>query len=189
MTAPALKPRQTTAARLLAKPRLAIESVRTRGRLGDLLLVATLSIASLGVTGCGSASTVTTTAPAAPTGNRAPAITKSAFVSKANAICAKGNAANEAAGAKLGAEPSEVQVVAFVKNTEIPAVQAQIDAIKALGAPAGDDATVARMLALAQDGVDAVKRRPAIVTTRADVFARFARVAHPYGLTSCSPKS
>ena len=37
--------------------------------------------------------------------------------------------------------------------------------------------------------VDAVKAQPTIVTTGANVFARFARLAHPYGLTSCSPTS
>ena len=75
----------------------------------------------------------------------APAITKAEFVRRANTICAKGNAKNKAAGAKLGTEPAEAQVVAFVKNTEVPAVQVQIEELKALGAPPGDEATVAKM--------------------------------------------
>ena len=52
---------------------------------------------------------------------------------------------------------------------------------------ASPSATVANMLTLAQDGVNAVKAQPTIVTTTADVFAPFAHVAHPYGLTSCAP--
>ncbi|MEA2334849.1 MAG: hypothetical protein QOG40_1339 [Solirubrobacteraceae bacterium] len=145
----------------------------------------TLSIASLAMAGCGGGAKTT----AAAIDSTAPAITKGEFVRKANAICAKGNVENRAAGAKLGAEPSEAQVLAFVKRTEVPAVQAQIAALKALGAPRGDEATVAKMLTLAQAAVDAVKAQPTIVTTGANVFARFARLAHPYGLTSCSPTS
>jgi hypothetical protein len=150
-----------------------------------LAAAGTLAVAALALAGCGGGAETTT---AAIDSTAAP-ITKSAFVRKANAICAKGNAENKAAGAKLGAEPSEAQVVAFVKRTEVPAVQAQIDALKALGAPRGDEATVAKMLTLAQAGVNAVKAQPTIVTSGSNVFARFARVAHPYGLTSCSPAS
>ncbi len=161
---------------------------RPAGVLGArraLALGGSLALASLAVAGCGSSHKATT----ATIDRTAPAISKSEFVRKANAICAKGNARNKAAGAKLGAEPSEAQVVAFVKHTEVPAVQAQINALKALGAPAGDEAKVARMLTLAQAGVNAVKAQPTIVTSGANVFARFARVAHPYGLISCAPTS
>jgi len=152
---------------------------------GALAPAAVLALAALVFAGCGS----THKAATATIDRTAPAITKAEFVRKANAICAKGNAENKAAGAKLGAEPAEAQVVAFVKNTEVPAVQAQIKALKALGAPPGDEATVAKMLTLAQAAVDAVKAQPTIVTSGANVFAAFARVAHPYGLISCAPTS
>ena len=139
----------------------------------------------LAAAGCGgsSSSSSTTTAAAGPV------ITKAEFVKKANAICAKGNAVNKAAGAKLGAQPSEAQVTAFVRSTEVPAVQAQIDAIKALGTPPGDGSTVAGILSLAQSALDKVKGEPRITSTGTDVFAAFAKVAHPYGLTSCAPSS
>ena len=154
-----------------------------RTPLAGLALAASLAIATLGFAACGSGGKATS----ATVDRTAPTISKSEFVRKANAICAKGNAQNKAAGAKLGPQPTEAQVVAFVKRTEVPAVQAQISALTALGAPAGDQATVANMLTLAQDGVNAVKAQPTIVTTTADVFAPFAHVAHPYGLTSCAP--
>jgi hypothetical protein len=149
------------------------------------LSAAVLAIAALGIAGCASSSTSSGNATVAP----GSAISKSEFVSKANAICVKGNAATKAAGAKLGAAPSEKAVVDYVRRVEVPAVQAQIDAIRALGAPAGDQATINKMLDLAQTAVDRVKAVPAILTTGQDVFARFAKVAHPYGLTSCAPSS
>jgi hypothetical protein len=139
---------------------------------------------ALGVAGCGSGKASTQTQAVAVS-----AISKAQFVKRANAICARGNAANKAAGAKLGGHPSEAQITAFVKGTEVPAVQAQIDAIRALGAPSGEAASVTNILELAQKAVDKVKSEPRIITTPTDVFAAFANVAHPYGLTSCAPTS
>jgi hypothetical protein len=139
----------------------------------------------LGVAGCGSSgkSANATTAIAA-TG-----ISKADFVKRANAICVKGNAASKAAAAKLGSKPSEGEIVTFVRSTEVPAVQAQIDAIRALGAPPGDGARIAKMLELAEGAVKEVKVQPTVISSGVDVFASFARIAHPYGLTSCAPTS
>ena len=67
--------------------------------------------------------------------------------------------------------------MSFVRGTEVPAVQAQIDQIRALGAPAGDQATVKKMLDLAQQAVGRVRVVPTILTTGEDVFAPFAACA------------
>lgn len=142
-------------------------------------------LAALGAAGCGSSSSGS-----AKTAATQPAsISKSVFLAKANAICVKGNAASKAARAKLGASPTEEQIVAFVRGTEVPGVQAQIAAIRALGAPAGDRAKIKKMLDLAQQAVGRVKVVPTILTTGEDVFAPFAAIAHPYGLTACAPNS
>jgi hypothetical protein len=154
---------------------------RTPGRA----VGAALALAALCAAGCGSSSSVSTKAAA----SQAAAISKSAFLAKANAICVKGNAVSKAARAKLGASPTEEQIVAFVRGTEVPGVQAQIKAIRALGAPAGAQATVKKMLDLAQAAVSRVKVVPTILTTGEDVFAPFAAIAHPYGLTACAPNS
>jgi hypothetical protein len=157
--------------------------VRRRSR--GLFLAAALALAAVCAAGCGSSSSGSTkTAATQPA-----SISKSIFLAKANAICVKGNAASKAARAKLGASPTEEQIVAFVRGTEVPGVQAQINAIRALGAPAGDQATVKKMLDLAQAAVGRVKVVPTILTTGEDVFAPFAAIAHPYGLTACAPNS
>jgi hypothetical protein len=144
-----------------------------------------LPLAVIAIAGCGSSSTSSSTT----TGAQGSTISKSEFVSRANAICVKGNAATKAAGAKLGSSPAEKQIVAYVREVEVPAVEAQISAIRALGAPAGDQATIARMLDLAKAAVERVKAVPTILTTGQNVFAQFAKVAHPYGLSSCAPNS
>ncbi len=145
-----------------------------------------LSLVALALAGCGGSGAGSSTQTSAAT---QASISKAVFLARANAICVRGNAASKAARARLGASPSEEQIVAFVRRTEVPAVQAQIDQLRALGAPAGDGATIKKMLDVAQQAVSRVKVVPTILTTGEDVFAPFAALAHPYGLTSCAPNS
>jgi hypothetical protein len=154
------------------------------GRLAAIA-IAMLTIAALGVAGCGSSSkskskSKTTTAPA---------ITKAAFVSKANAICTKGNKVTNAAGAKLGKHPTKAQLTAYAKTVAVPSIQLQISAVKALGAPSGDEATVNKMVTLAQADLNKLKSNPALLTGKIDQFADFAKIAHPYGLKACDKNS
>jgi len=142
------------------------------GRLTWMAIAATLIVGT--AAGCGSSSSST------------PAITKAAFLAKGNAICTQGNATLSAAAAKLGKNPSRAQIVAFVKSTEIPSIQAQIDAIRALGAPSADKATVTNFISLAQADLNRVKSNPLLIASNISPFADFSKVAHPYGLTACA---
>ncbi len=149
-------------------------------RLGSMVMAGVL-LAGVAA-GCGSSSSNTTASTTTTS-----AITKAEFVAKGNAICGKADPLLSAAGAKLEAQPPKAEVEALVKGTYVPAIQAQITAIKALGVPAGEETTVANMLALAQADLEKITADPALVAT--DVFADFAKVAHPYGLTACAPTS
>jgi hypothetical protein len=137
-------------------------------------------MASLCAAGCGGSSRSTTSTPPA-------AITKAEFVEKANAICARSDPALLAAGVKLASHPTDAQIAALVRGTYVPSIQAQITGIRALGAPAGEQATLTSMLSLVQADLNRLKSSPALIAT--DVFADFATVAHPYGLTACAPTS
>jgi hypothetical protein len=151
-------------------------------RLGRLAVaMAVLAIAAMAAAGCGSSSKSKTTT--------APAITKAAFVSKANAICTKGNKATNAAGAKLGKNPTKAQLTAYAKTVAVPSIQLQITSVKALGAPSGDEATVKKMLTLAQADLNKLKSNPALLNGKTDAFADFAKIAHPYGLKACDKNS
>lgn len=149
-------------------------------RLTGVAIAATL-IVGLGAAGCGSSKS--------SSGTSATSITKPEFLAKANAICTKGNKQTDAAAAKLGKNPSEAQFVAVAKSTDIPAIQAQIDEIRALGAPSGDRATVTNLLNLAQADLNKVKSKPALLAGKVEPFANFAKVAHPYGLKACDRSS
>jgi hypothetical protein len=147
-------------------------------RLGVTLGVAIA--AALIAAGCGSSSSSSTTTTA---------LSKSEFLSKANAICKQGTKTLTAGQESLGKNSSQAQINNYVTSTFIPSVQSQIDQVRALGAPAGDEAKVKSMLALAQADLDKIKSNPSLAVGKADQFSNFAAVAHPYGMTSCAPNS
>src|SRR5690348_7700124 len=100
-------------------------------RLGVTLGV--VIAAALIVAGCGSSSSSSTTTTA---------ISKSEFLTKANAICKQGTKTLTAAQESLGRNSSQAQINSYVTGTFIPNVQSQINQVRALGAPAGDEAKV-----------------------------------------------
>jgi ABC-type Fe3+-hydroxamate transport system substrate-binding protein len=125
-------------------------------------LAATLAIA-LVAAGCGSSSDSNSTS----SSTSSAALTKAEFLVKANAICAAGNKV----------------------KASVASIQAQIDGVRALGAPSGDESTVKNMLDIAQADLDKVKSNPALLNGGGDTFGDFAALAHPYGLTQCAPDS
>jgi len=164
---------------LRSGPTLRANGVLPSSRTGGLA-IAVAVIAGVGMAGCGSSST-------GKASTSAPVITKAEFVAKANVICAKADPTLSAAGAKLEAQPPKAEIAAIVKGTYVPSIQAQISGIRALGVPAGEQSSVARLLALAQADLNKIESNPALIAT--DVFRDFANVAHPYGLTACAPTS
>ena len=161
------------------------QNVSLPSRVTVVAIMAAL-IVGLAAAGCGSSSSSgKSTSSTATT-----ALTKTEFLAKANAICTTGNNQIAAANAKLGKNSSHAQVVAVVKTTTVPSIQAQIDGIRAVGAPSGDQATVTNLLNLAQADLNKVKSNPALLATGGtSPFADFAKVAHPYGLKACASSS
>ena len=144
-------------------------------------LAATL-VVGLAAAGCGSSSSSSKSTSSTAT----TALTKTEFLAKANAICTQGNKQTDVANAKLSKNSTQGQIAAAIKTTTVPSIQAQIDGIRALGAPSGDQATVTNMLNLAQADLNKVKSNPTLLAGNTNPFADFAKVAHPYGLTACA---
>jgi hypothetical protein len=161
------------------KPTVAEKGGSPRGRMGAIA-VAGLLMVGLGVAGCGGSGAGAKSTPAAT-------ITKAEFVAKANAVCGKADGVLSSAEAKLANLRSKAQVAAVVRDTFVPSIEAQINGIRALGVPTGGQAAVTSMLRLVQADLNTLKSKPMLVAT--DVFANFAHVAHPYGLTACAPLS
>jgi hypothetical protein len=150
------------------------------------LLVGIAAVCSIGllVAGCGSSKSSTASTPAKP------ALTKATFLAQANAICEEGNqklaAAQQVLEKTVGAKaPNEAQITAYATAVFIPSIQGQIEKIRALGAPAGEEATLTHMLGVAQADLNQVKSKPSVLVSGRP-FASFAKLAHPYGLTACA---
>jgi hypothetical protein len=146
-------------------------------------VLAAALVTGLCIAGCGGSGDSTTTTAA---------ISKAEFLSKGNAICIRGNKQTGEAFAGLAAEPSSAQIKNAIETGFVPAVQGQIDGIRALGAPRGDEAKVEHMLDLAQEDLDEIKRDPVAYAEESnggERFADFAALAHPYGLTHCAEGS
>ena len=146
--------------------------------------IAGLVIVSLIGTGCGSSSSKNKNL----TSTIAGPVTKVEFVAKANAICVKGTVRTEKAGSSLGNNPTEAEAAVAVPAKFVPAVQAQINELKALSVPPGEAGAVSSMLDLAQGDLNKVKSNPKLAF-ETKTFADFATVAHAYGLKSCAPRS
>ena len=157
------------------------------------LVLALITVLSVGLAaGCGSNNKSSGSAKSKTTST--PAITKAQFLKEGNAICARGNRQIGNAANKLfprsGGKPSQAKLSTFARTTIIPSVQRQIDEIKALGAPAGGQATVNAIVGAAQAALDKGKRDPAVLTTNGPgPFKRANQLAKSYGLRACAAGS
>lgn len=148
--------------------------------VGIVVAIVTALVA-VGFTGCGGDddSSSTTTA----------AISKDDFVEFGNKICAEGNKTFDAAAKSTfsGGKPTEAEMTKFVDETAVPTIQGEIDGIRALGAPEGDEDQVNAILDAAQQGVDTISADPtAFGSGNADPFAEANKLASDYGLTECA---
>ena len=152
-----------------------------RSRLTRGMTLAAPLILVLVAAGCGSSSKSTSTTPA---------ISKAEFLKKGNAICKKGNQqisqAARKAFPKSKGKPSQAELTKFATDTIIPSVQSQINGLKALGAPQGDEAKVNAIVTSAQAALDKGKKDPTLLTSnKKDPFAKANKLAKAYGLTVC----
>jgi hypothetical protein len=118
------------------------------------------------------------------------ALSKAEFLKRGNAICRRGNQEINRAAQKIfpnsHARPNQADEKKFATNTLIPSVQGQIDGIKALGAPKGDESKVKAIVTSAQTALEKGKKNPLLLTSnKQDPFANTNKLAKAYGLTVC----
>jgi hypothetical protein len=148
-----------------------------RLKIGAIAAALVLIVA---VAGCGGGSDDSSSSTAA-------ALSKEDFLKQGNQICADGNKEIEAASSQVfsSGKPSQDEMDAFVNDTLIPSVQSQVDAIRALGAPEGDEDQVNAILDAAQGAIDEAKADPTLLEGNNDPFAETNKLANAYGLTEC----
>jgi hypothetical protein len=160
------------------------------------ILVALVCAAfALVIAGCGggddssSTTTSSTTTAAGATGATGAPLTKEAFIAQADAICQTSNDAVDAQAQQVfgGQQPTDAQLLQFVKDTLIPSVEEEISGIEALTPPEGDEEEVQAILDAVRSATEEVKANPETVAAGGDAspFSEANQLAKAYGLKVC----
>lgn len=147
------------------------------------LLAAGAAIALIAV-GCGGGSDNT---------ESTSSLSKAEFVKKGNAICAKGEKEIEEGVEKFAKEnnlsnkePSKAQLKELTNDVLIPIVRNQVDDIRALGIPSGDEQEVEAIFSGVEEATAEIEEDPSLLNeVGAGPFAKSNRLAREYGLTKC----
>jgi hypothetical protein len=136
-------------------------------------------------TGCGGGDSST----------NANAISKAAFIKKADAICTRGNKHLEAGFATFLQEkknlkhPSKADFEELVGKVVVPNLGREIKEIRALGAPSGDEDRVGEILTALEEGLETAESDPKVaVSSSQAVFGISSRLAKEYGLEVCGSR-
>jgi hypothetical protein len=118
-------------------------------------------------------------------GGEAP--TKDEFITQADEICTDGDQQiNEEAEEVFEGEPSKAEQQAFVEETVIPETQAQIDGIRDLTPPEGDEDQINAIVDAADQGIEEIEADPAALTQGGEnPLAEAGRLASEYGMKAC----
>jgi hypothetical protein len=140
-------------------------------------ICALLAVAMLALAGCGGDDE--------GSGSGEP-LTKAEFLEQGNAVCAEGNEAIEAAGADLNQNSPPEEIEAFASETLVPEIQGQIDGLRDLSPPEGDEDQVEAIIDAAQEANDQLEEDPSLVTSNEDPFNEANDLASEYGLEECA---
>jgi hypothetical protein len=155
-------------------------------RLTGKIAVAAMLAVGLGATGCGGGGSKSTSASSSSSAST-PALSKAEFLKRGNAICKRGNDQINAEGKRMfkpRTRPTAAQRRQFGESA-IAVIQGEINGVRALPAPAGDQATIKKIADTAQKDLDKVKADPALLTRNGDPFKDANKLANQYGLTAC----
>jgi hypothetical protein len=154
-------------------------------RIQGILLTGLLAAVALGCGG-GDDSPATAAHP-----NDSPTPEKKLYLKQINAICSQGSAdLSKAAYEALphgGPPPTNSELIKFAKESAIPILQIELNSVKRLPPPAGDEATVRAMVRKAQSNIDALRAAPFAFSVRRQfsVFDKTNEAAKRYGLVPC----
>jgi len=116
---------------------------------------------------------------------------KGQFLSEAERICLAGNVdiskAAEEAITRRQESPTIARLVKFGKNRALPLLQNELDQIKALHPPRGDETKLKAIIREAQANLDALKANPRtfVLQNPTGPFTKTNEPAKRYGLVPC----
>jgi hypothetical protein len=155
---------------------------------GMIALAAVVALALAGCGGGGDDTTVTTGS-----------LSKAAFVKKADAICTKGTERlQKGFGAYLRKNkksilalrhPSKADYEGLIGGVLIPNLEREIEEIRALGAPSGDEERVEAIFTALEEGIEVAENDPKAVKHSSEaIFGVGSRLAKEYGLEVCGSR-
>ena len=116
-------------------------------------------------------------------------LTKVEFLREADEICFSSEARIEAAADDLvtaPGEPDPAEVERIAIDLVIPALEAEVRAIGAIGAPPGDEEQVEAILAATEQGIEAIEADPrGLLDGIPAPLRRATRLAEAYGAEQC----
>jgi len=114
-------------------------------------------------------------------------VTTEAYITKADAICTKGDEENAAAvkAAFGNQQPTEEEATAYMTDDLVPALETQLEDLRALTPPEGDADTVNEIYDGLEDALNKIKDDPKTALTSEDPFADVTAEAEAYGFKSC----
>jgi len=113
-------------------------------------------------------------------------ISKADFIAQANEICAAGAAELATALGTFGPDSSPEDLQQAFVDTVIPNIRGQVADIRALGFPAGDEATLGGIFDQVEGVLDAAAADPAsMLDESTDEFAEVNTKLTDYGLATC----
>jgi len=113
------------------------------------------------------------------------ALTKAEYVKQADKICSDGSAAltKAVADATKSGDASATDPTKFTQDVLIPNLQGQVDDLRALSPPAGDEETTAKIYDSLQSGIDSVNEDPKNLN---GAFNEASQLAGDYGMPACA---
>lgn len=161
-------------------------------RRGFLVLLLFITALALVASGCGEDGSTADTAGDA-TAETTATVSKAQFTKQANAICAAANReitkiSEDFAKENLSEEkrPTTAQITELA-TLALPTISRQVDELRALDVPAGDEEEVDAILSAAEGAIEKGEQDPtAIYGANGGAFAKANQLSADYGLDKCS---
>jgi hypothetical protein len=152
-----------------------------------IALLAAFAAISMIAAGCGSSDDSTDSTSSS-------SLTKAEFLKQGNAICAKGEKELNEEFEKFAEEenlsenkqPTKAQLTKATEEVFLPIIKEQVEGIRELGAPSGEEEQVDEVVTAAEEALEEGEEDPAsLVNEKEDPFAEANKLATDYGLVKC----
>ena len=119
-------------------------------------------------------------------------LSKAEYIKQGDAICKKANAELEREAEEMfrdlgsNERPSEEQLSTFVEDLIKPKIQGQVDDLRELSPPEGDEETVNAIYEKVEEGLSKVEGDPQLLLSDDDPLQPATDAAADYGFKDCS---